>query len=323
VTFGINPVYPETGFGYIRYQGNEVVEFKEKPDKKTAEEYILSREYYWNSGMFCFKVGVYLEELRIHSPEIFEAARRAYNQTDKQPITRVGMEDMNAIPADSIDYAVMEKSQQVRVVSCDAGWSDVGSFDSIYDQLEKTSEKNSGDRDIINIGSSGNLVLGSGKTVAVVDVENLHIIDTPDALLVAKRGSGQKVKNVVEMLNKRGLQISDTHLTIHRPWGSFTVLEEGFGYKIKTISVKPGKRLSLQKHAHRNEHWVVVNGTATVTLESDIKTLNPNQSTYIPKNILHRLENKNSENLVIIEVQVGDYLGEDDIIRIEDDFKRS
>ncbi|MDH4198830.1 MAG: mannose-1-phosphate guanylyltransferase/mannose-6-phosphate isomerase [Spirochaetia bacterium] len=322
VTFGILPVLPETGYGYIHFNNNDVIAFKEKPDRKTAEEYIDRGDYYWNSGMFCFKAGVYLDELKKHAPEIYEASLYAFRQSQKDGERRIRLQDMEKIPSNSIDYAVMEKSSKVKVVPCNAGWSDVGSFDSLHEDMEKNENHNAGEKELININSSGNLVMAQGKMVALVDIENLHIIDTPDALLVCKMGSGQKVKNVVEVLNQKKLQISDTHVTIYRPWGSFTVLEEGPAYKIKSIIVNPGKRLSLQKHEHRNEHWVVVNGTATVTIDSEIKTLQPNESTYIPKNVLHRLENKGESSLVIIEVQAGDYLGEDDIIRVQDDFKR-
>jgi len=273
VTFGIKPEYPETGYGYIHFKDNDVLGFKEKPDKKTAQEYIDRGDYFWNSGMFCFKAGVYLDELKVHASEIYKTSLRAFEKSSKDGERRIALEDMKSIPSDSIDYAVLEKSTRVRVVPCNAGWSDVGSFDSLYEEMEKDTLGNAGEDQKINIESTGNLVMAGGKKVALIDVENLHIIDTADALLVCKRGSGQKVKNVVETLNRAGLQISDTHITVYRPWGSYTVLEEGTAYKIKSIVVKPGKRLSLQKYAHRNEHWVVVNGEATVTLENEVRTL--------------------------------------------------
>jgi len=322
VTFGITPDYPETGYGYIESNDFDVISFKEKPDEQTAKDYIKKGNFYWNSGIFCFKAGVFLEELKNSSPEIYEMSRAAFeNSVDTNPF-RIKMEDMLNIPEDSIDYAVMEKSQRVKVVPSDIGWSDLGSFDALYDELPKDEYNNTISKNSINIDSKNNLLISSDRLVATIDVDDLLIIDTSDALLVSKKGSSQKVKQVVKKLKESNSQLHNIHLTAHRPWGTYTILEETEKYKIKRIVVKPGKRLSLQKHYHRNEHWIVVSGTATVTVGNDIKIVRPNESTYIPMGEIHRLENSGNIDLILIEAQVGEYLGEDDIVRIEDDFKR-
>ena len=337
VTFGITPDYAETGYGYIESEGENVKAFHEKPDAKMAQNYLDEGNYYWNSGMFCFKAGIFLEELKMYSPEIYETSVIAHNnakntETDStthyDDMIRIGYDDMASIPEDSIDYAVMEKSMRVKVVASDIAWSDMGSFDALYDEL--TPDEN-GNRSLstsnlnienINKNSHNNLIV-SDKLVSTIDVEDLLIIDTPDALLISKKGSGQKIKEVVKVLKERKSELPNIHLTAHRPWGTYTVLEDTPGYKIKRIVVKPGKRLSLQKHFHRNEHWIVVSGTATVTVADEIRLVRPNESTYIKMGEVHRLENQGKIDVVLIEAQVGEYTGEDDIIRIEDDFQRS
>lgn len=322
VTFGIKPTYPETGYGYIQSNGYDVLSFKEKPDAATAEEYIKKGNFYWNSGMFCFKAGVLLNELKRHSPIIYEASQLAYqNALRDNDKTKVRLDDMKAIPEDSIDCAVMEKSSLVKVVPCDMGWSDVGSFESLYAKLGKDEYGNTSSS-AINIDSKNNLILESDRQIATIGIDGLMIVDTPDALLVAKQGFGQQVKNVVAKLKERGSELHNIHLSVHRPWGAYTVLEEGRGYKIKSIVVAPGKRLSLQKHFHRNEHWVVVSGTAKVQNGDKELVIGTNESTYIKAGEIHRLENPGLIDLVMIEVQVGEYVGEDDIVRIEDDFSR-
>lgn len=322
VTFGIKPTYPETGYGYIESNGYDVLSFKEKPDAATAEEYIKKGNFYWNSGMFCFKAGVLLDELKRHSPSIYETSQLAYqNALRDNDKAKIRLDDMKAIPEDSIDYAVMEKSSLVKVVPCDMGWSDVGSFESLYAELGKDEHGNTSSS-AINIDSKNNLILESERQIATIGIDGLMIVDTPDALLVAKHGCGQQVKNVVAKLKERGSELHNIHLTAHRPWGAYTVLEEGSGYKIKSIVVAPGKRLSLQKHFHRNEHWVVVSGTAKVQNGDKELVIGANESTYIKAGEIHRLENPGLIDLVMIEVQVGEYVGEDDIVRIEDDFSR-
>jgi mannose-1-phosphate guanylyltransferase len=322
VTFGIKPTYPETGYGYIESNGYDVLSFKEKPDAATAEEYIKKGNFYWNSGMFCFKAGVLLDELKKYSPDIYEASRAAYqNALRDDEKTKIRLDDMKVIPEDSIDYAVMEKSSLVKVVPCDIGWSDVGSFESLYAELEKDNDGNTVSN-AINIDSKDNLILSSDRQIATIGIDGLMIVDTPDALLIARQGCGQQVKNVVARLKEWGSELHNIHLTVHRPWGTYTVLEEGPSYKIKSIVVAPGKRLSLQKHFHRNEHWVVVSGTAKVQNGDKELVIGVNESTYIKAGEVHRLENPGLIDLVMIEVQVGEYVGEDDIVRIEDDFSR-
>lgn len=327
VTFGIVPTSPETGYGYIEAEGEDALRFVEKPDRETAEKYLLAGNFYWNSGMFCFKVKTFLEELKKYSPKILEAAQLAFKaaeETNEEKDTiRIDLEMMQAIPANSIDYAVMEKSQKVKVIPSDIGWSDLGSFVSLHEELAADENGNNPNPNHISLNTRNSLVLGSERLIATIDLENMLIADTPDALLVAPLSSSQKVKKIVEALNERGSDLTSVPQTVSRPWGSYTVLESSERFKIKRIIVKPGKRLSLQKHLHRSEHWVVVSGAATVTVGEKCFLVRPNESTYIPAGEKHRLQNEGKLPLVIIEVQVGEYTGEDDIIRIEDDFKRA
>lgn len=323
VTFGITPTFAETGFGYIESKNEfDVKAFHEKPNFEAASSYLEAGNYYWNSGMFCFKAGVFLDELEKYSPEIYNQSMNAFNNASKDEIIRIKHEDMINIPEDSIDYAVMEKSSIVKVIPSNISWSDVGSFDALFEELPKDKNGNTKNNNHISIDSKNNLVYGQDRIIATVDVEDLIIIDTGDALLVSKKGSSQKVKKVVEKLKETNSQLHNIHLTGHRPWGTYTVLEESTGYKIKRIEVKPGKRLSLQKHFHRNEHWIVVSGTATVTVGDEKRYVRPNESTYIKMGEIHRLENEGKIPVVLIEAQVGEYTGEDDIVRIDDDFKR-
>jgi len=324
VTFGITPTFAETGFGYIESINEfDVKAFHEKPDFKTATSYLEAGNYYWNSGMFCFKAGVFLDELEKYSAEIYNQSLQAFNNASKDGIIRIKHDDMMNIPEDSIDYAVMEKSDIVKVIPSNIAWSDVGSFDALYEELPKDKNGNTKNDKHISIDSKNNLVYGSDRIIASIDVEDLIIIDTGDALLISKKGSSQKVKKVVEKLKASESQLHNIHLTGHRPWGTYTVLEESAGYKIKRIEVKPGCRLSLQKHFHRNEHWIVVSGTATVTVGDETRLVRPNESTYIKMGEVHRLENQGKIPVVLIEAQVGEYTGEDDIVRISDDFKRN
>jgi len=309
VTFGIQPSFAETGFGYIQAEGNDVKAFHEKPDLQTAQRYLKAGNYYWNSGMFMFQAGVFLEELQKYAPKIYEASKYAfeYKAMINHNQLRIKEEYMQAIPEESIDHAVMEHSRKVKVVPADIGWSDVGSFDALAEVLPNDAKNN--------------LIL-SDKTVELIDIEGLIVVDMADALLIAQKGSSQQVKAIVERLEKEDSTLLEVHTTGYRPWGSYTILDENEGYKIKRIEVKPGKRLSLQKHYHRNEHWVVLRGSATVTVGERIYTVNPNESTYIKAGEVHRLENRGKLPLVIIEVQVGEYTGEDDIVRLEDDYQR-
>ena len=322
VTFGITPDFAETGFGYIEANGLDVKAFHEKPNLQTATKYLEDGNYYWNSGMFCFKAGVFLDELKKYSPKVYETSLKALENSSDGEMIRIKHDDMLNIPEDSIDYAVMEKSKKVKVVPSDIDWSDVGSFDALFEELPKDENGNTKNDKHISIDSKNNLIHGQDKYIATIDVEDLIVVDTGDALLVSKKGSSQKVKKVVSKLKDMNTELHNIHLTGHRPWGTYTVLEDTPGYKIKRIEVKPGKRLSLQKHYHRNEHWTVVSGTATVTVGDTTKYVRPNESTYIKMGEVHRLENEGKIPVIMIEVQVGEYTGEDDIVRIEDDFKR-
>ncbi|MDZ7819167.1 MAG: mannose-1-phosphate guanylyltransferase/mannose-6-phosphate isomerase [Aliarcobacter sp.] len=323
VTFGITPTFAETGFGYIESVNEfDVKAFHEKPDFETATSYLKAGNYYWNSGMFCFKAGVFLDELEKYSAEIYNKSQEAFNKASKDEIIRIKHDDMINIPEDSIDYAVMEKSDIVKVIPSNIDWSDVGSFDALFEELPKDKNGNTKNDNHISIDSKNNLVYGNDKIISTIDVEDLIIVDTGDALLISKKGSSQKVKKVVEKLKETNSQLHNIHLIGHRPWGTYTVLEDSPGYKIKRIEVKPGKRLSLQKHFHRNEHWIVVSGTATVTVGDETRLVRPNESTYIKMGEIHRLENQGKITVVLIEAQVGEYTGEDDIVRISDDFKR-
>ena len=325
VTFGITPQYPETGFGYIEADGNDVRAFKEKPDLTTAQRYLEAGNYYWNSGMFCFKAGLFLQELNRYAPDIYATSHTAYTEAKYDEMIRIHHKDMVAIPEESIDYAVMEKSDRVKVIPSDIGWSDLGSFDALYEALPKDKDHNalkSTDSTMPMIQNAKNNLIISEKQVALIDVDNLLIVDTADALLISQKGKSQKVKEVVNQLKARHSELPNIHVTAHRPWGTYTILDESKGYKVKRIVVKPGKRLSLQKHHHRSEHWIVVSGTALVTRGEKTYTINANESTYIPIGEVHRLENVGKIPLIMIEAQVGEYVGEDDIVRLEDDFKR-
>lgn len=331
VTFGIQPTYPETGFGYIEAEGHRVLSFKEKPDEATAKHYLDKGNYYWNSGMFCFKAGVFLQELKSHAPTIYQACVQAMENQDQQVEMRIDLDRMKAIPEDSIDYAVIEKSDRVKVVPCDMGWSDLGSFDALYDEVKAMPNETQnavlkreklGPEPVL-IDSNNNLLITRDRQIALVDVHDLLVVDTSDAILISHKGSSQKVKQVVGEIKKTQPELAEVHRLAHRPWGTYEVLIDTKGYKVKRIVVKSGGRLSLQKHFHRNEHWIVVSGTATVTVDNETNLLRPNESTYIKMGQLHRLENDGKIDLVMIEVQVGEYTGEDDIVRVEDIYARS
>ena len=327
VTFGIKPTYPETGFGYIESKGHDVLSFKEKPDVNTAQAYIEQGNYYWNSGMFCFQAGVFLDELKTYAPEIYQSCLSAIPNDLGSNELNIDMQAMQEIPDDSIDYAVMEKSQKVKVVPCDMGWSDLGSFDALFDEVKSEQDNavisvQGNPPEPICIDSTNNLMVTRDRQIALVDVDDLLIVDTSDAILISKKGSSQKVKNVVAEIKKLQPELAEVHRLAHRPWGTYEVLINTEGYKVKRIVVKPGSKLSLQKHFHRNEHWIVVSGTATVTVDNETSLVRPNESTYIKMGQLHRLENQGKIDLVMIEVQVGEYTGEDDIVRVEDVYQR-
>jgi len=325
VTFGINPTQPYTGYGYIEANGEDVIKFHEKPDLETAEKYLKNNSklktqnstlFFWNSGMFMFKAGVYLEELKKHSTNIYEEVLKSYEKRQVISNNQIRLKDMKNIPDISIDYAVMEKSEKIKVVPRDFEWNDVGSFDSLVEEIKS--------KEAIEIDSKNNFYHSDDnkKVIASIGIEDLIVIDTKDALLITKKGESQKVKDIVQQLKTTYYPLLTTHSTVHRPWGTYENLIDENGYKIKRIVVKPGKRLSLQKHFHRNEHWIVVSGTATVTVGDKTYYVRPNESTYIKMGEVHRLSNPGKIPVVLIEAQVGEYTGEDDIVRIEDDYKR-
>lgn len=333
VTFGIQPQYAETGYGYLECdpaKGDtvvDVIKFHEKPDKDTADKYYQSGNYFWNSGMFCFKAGAFLDELKQHAPEIYEKSKIAYeNALSKEADDIViDLQNMIDIPEDSIDYAVMEKSSKVRAVKSDIGWNDIGSFDALCDTFEKDDKENTKGQNQILLDSSNNFILAGNKQVVAIDVQDLVVVDTTDALLISKKGSTQDVKRAVDKLanGESTSELTVNHLTVNRPWGTYKVIEEDNDYKVKKIIVQPGRKLSLQSHLHRSEHWVVVSGKAKVTKGNQEFIVSDNESIYIPKKEKHRLECISETPLVIIEIQVGGYLGEDDIKRYEDDYSRS
>ncbi|WP_019895310.1 mannose-1-phosphate guanylyltransferase/mannose-6-phosphate isomerase [Hydrogenovibrio halophilus] len=330
VTFGIRPHAAETGFGYIEHDGQTVLSFKEKPDQVTAQSYLDSGHYLWNSGMFCFQVNHVLDQLQQHAPDIHSACQKALKtaKTDANGLVRIDLEAMQAIPDESIDYALMEKSDQIAVIPADMDWSDMGSFDSLYEEIDKDDQGNAvlerGQNTFpsLNFNSRNNLIISRNHTIATVDVDDLIIVDTTDALLITKRGHSQNVKQVVAELKRHNSELTELHQLVYRPWGSYETLMSTSEYKLKRIIVHPGKKLSLQKHLHRSEHWVVVSGTAHVQVGEQIQMLRSNESTYIPIGEKHRLANHGKVDLVVMEVQVGEYTGEDDIIRYDDDFGR-
>jgi len=330
VTFGVVPRSAHTGYGYIRTEASTqstaapVLEFTEKPDTATAQSYLEQGGYFWNSGMFVFRAPVLLEALSEHAPEILRHCTDAVNsaRTDGY-FLRLDDSDFALAPNDSIDYAVMEKAIGAMMVPLDAGWDDIGSWDSLWAALDKDDQNNAGRGDILHIDTSDSLVFSERGLVATLGVRNLAIVDTPDALLVADRVHTDKLKALVAALSSRDREETQHHRKVYRPWGSFDSVEQGEGFQVKRITVDPGKKLSLQRHQHRAEHWIVVRGRGEVTVADDTFVLEEDQSTYIPIGAVHRLANVFEEPLEIIEVQTGAYLGEDDIERLEDDFHRS
>ncbi len=327
VTFGIQPSAPETGYGYIESRGTDVIRFIEKPDHAKAVEYVESG-FLWNAGIFCFRVGTILDELTKYNPEVIAHVDNALNlnASNDQEEYLLDINEFSQAPDISIDYAVMEKSSKVSVVSCDIGWSDIGSWDSLS---ELSSIDESGNRlddadHTIIIDSKNNYIKSdANRVIAAVGVHDLIIVDTPDALLIANKNNAQDVKKVVAQLKDTKHESCQLHLKVSRPWGSYTTLEEGNGFKMKRICVKPGGSLSLQMHHHRSEHWIVVSGTAMVVNGDKETLLHANESTYIPAGQTHRLTNPGVIECVMIEVQVGVYLGEDDIVRFSDIYGRA
>jgi len=330
VTFGIHPTHPETGFGYILKGGRlpnsggfGVAAFVEKPDEETARKYLASGDYEWNSGMFCFSAGAFLAALEEHAPEIHRCAMSCWDGMDpfRQPL-EIPAELFAACPSISIDYAVMEKAENSAVVSGDFGWSDIGSWKAISELYESDESGNSVQGKVVLVQSRDCFIQSKDRLVAAVGVNNLVIVDTGDAVLVADREHAQDVKEVVSQLVDLEHDAVDHHRTVYRPWGWYCVLEDADDCKVKRLVVKPGQVLSLQKHEKRSEHWTVIRGEAKVRLGDKEFLLRANESTYIPAGTLHRLENPGSEDVHLVEVQTGSYFGEDDIVRFEDIYGR-
>ena len=336
VTFGIVPTAPETGFGYIQSEARQadaphgdgsgprrVLRFVEKPDAATAQGYLDAGGYYWNSGMFLFRASRYLEELERFRPDMLEAVRRALAEGSRDgDFVRLDKDAFAACPSDSIDYAVMEKTDAAMVLPVDIGWNDVGSWSALWDVSAQDAEGNAHHGDVIAIDSRNSYAYAR-RLVALVGVDDLVVVETDDAVLVARKDRVQQVKDVVAALKAGQRSQVALHREVHRPWGSYDSVDMGARFQVKRIKVKPGARLSLQSHTRRAEHWIVVSGTARVTRDNDVFELHANQSTYIPIGAKHRLENPGSEMLELIEVQSGDYLGEDDIVRYDDVYGRA
>jgi mannose-1-phosphate guanylyltransferase / mannose-6-phosphate isomerase len=327
VTFGIQPETPETGYGYIEADGNTVLRFVEKPSPEKAQEYVESGNYLWNSGMFCFSAVTMLREMQLHCPNILAATRACLEQSRRaqgKSYTQIELdpETFGRVPDDSIDYAVMEKSKNVAVVPCSIGWSDIGSWSALGDLTAPDAQGNRIEGEVMLHDVSNCYIQSNQRIVGAIGINNLIIIDTPDAVLVADRNRVQDVKLLYTRLKAQGHETHRLHTTVHRPWGTYTVLEEGPHFKIKRIVVKPAASLSLQMHHHRSEHWIVVSGMANVVNGDQEIFVNTNESTYIPAGHKHRLENPGVVDLVMIEVQSGEYLGEDDIVRFDDIYGR-
>lgn len=314
VTFGIQPLGPETGYGYIKTgagAGNGVLKvegFKEKPDRATAYEYLGTGDYLWNSGMFAFQAGVFMEELARHAPEIHAIASRGY---------REAVASFESMPDISVDFAVMENSERVVTLPMEIYWNDVGSWDSFFDVMERDEHGNLPVGDVLCLETRDTLVMSDKRLIATVGLRDLLVVETDDAILIARRGDAQEVKNVVAELKKRGRNEAESHLTAYRPWGRYTTLEKGPRYRMKRVHVNPGAGLTRQLHHHRSEHWVVVSGTARILRDGEEIFVHENESCFIPKSTPHLLENPGRVPLEMIEVSIGDYLAEDDIVVVD------
>jgi mannose-1-phosphate guanylyltransferase/mannose-6-phosphate isomerase len=335
VVFGIKPTKPDTGFGYIKkdtseneYHAFKVLNFTEKPDLATAEIYLKSSDYFWNGGMFVLRASVWLKAIQNFSPDIYEATLKAFNQkTNDDIFIRPDENLFKAIPANSIDYAVIEKCPQsnfaIKMVELEAGWNDLGSWDAVWQVGYKDRNRNVTYGDTLLENTKNSLIYADHKLVSVVGLDNIVVIETSDAILVIDRNQSQEVKMIVNKLNIEEREEKNLHRKVARPWGWFDTIDEGDRFKVKRIQVKPGESLSLQKHVHRAEHWVVIKGMAEITNGDKVLTLLENQSTYIPPGEIHCLANPGDIPLEIIEVQSGSYLGEDDIVRISDGYGRN
>lgn len=329
VTFGILPTHSETGYGYIQQGGRlgdhgfEISRFVEKPDQATAEGYLESGGYWWNGGMFLFRASTYLQELQQFAPEIIDASRAALaGARHDLTFLRLDSEAFAQCPDAAIDTAVMEKTRLGAMVPLDAGWSDIGSWSALWEASARDADNNALHGDVISVHSNDNYIQSEHRLVATLGVDNLVIVETKDAILVAHKDAAQNVKEIVNILKDQGRQEHFNHRQVYRPWGHYDSIHTDSRYQVKRISVKPGEKLSLQLHHHRAEHWIVVKGTARVTKGTDTFLLTENQSTFIPIGEKHSLENPGQLDLELIEVQSGSYLGEDDIVRFEDRYGR-
>ena len=330
VTFGIVPTHPETGYGYVKasqaLDANAAVpvqQFVEKPDLATAQAYLQDGSYTWNSGMFMFKASVFLEELGKNNPAMLQACQAAWTQAHKDlEFVRLDKAAFARSPSDSVDYAVMEKTTKAVVVPLDAGWNDVGAWSAVWQVLPQDAQGNATRGDVMLEGSTNSYVHADSRLVALIGVDDLVVVETTDAVLVAHKDKAQDVKKVVDRLKAQKRPEVDLHREVFRPWGSYDSVDSGARFQVKRITVKPGAKLSLQMHHHRAEHWIVVKGTALVTKGEEEILLTENQGTYIPLGVKHRLENPGKTDLELIEVQSGNYLGEDDIVRFEDTYGR-
>ncbi|MBE7564240.1 mannose-1-phosphate guanylyltransferase/mannose-6-phosphate isomerase [Acidithiobacillus sp. HP-6] len=329
VTFGVTPTGPETGYGYIQKgtaldSGYQVARFVEKPNQSKARDYLDSGDYLWNSGMFCMRADSLLNALQTDAPEVLEAVQAAIVSATRNGDTWELGQEFALAPDISIDYAVMEKAPNVAVVQADFDWNDLGAWSGYGSLMAKDAQGNQVHApDCVLVDSQNCVVQSPDRLTAILGLQDILIVDTPDALLVADRRRDQEVKTIVEKLKARKHSTVDLHATVHRPWGTYTTLEEGDHFKIKRIVVKKGEKLSLQMHHHRSEHWIVVSGTARIVNGQEEKLIMTNQSTYIPAGCQHRLENPGMMDLVLIEVQSGAYLGEDDIVRFDDIYGRT
>ena len=327
VTFGIVPTGPETGYGYIKAQGSDnirpVERFVEKPDLVTAQGYVASGDYFWNSGMFLLRASRYLQELERFAPEMAAGCRLAFAGAVRDAdFTRLDKDAFTALASDSIDYAVMEKTRDAVVIALDAGWNDVGSWSALRDVSPRDADGNATRGDVIAIDCRNSYAYGE-HLIAMVGLDNVIVVETEDAVLVAHADKVQQVKDVVTRLKAEGRPEASWHRKVYRPWGAYDSIDQGERFQVKRITVKPGGTLSLQMHHHRAEHWIVVSGTAEVTRGEEVILLTENQSTYIPLGVTHRLRNPGKLPLELIEVQSGSYLGEDDIVRFEDTYGRA
>lgn len=318
VTFGIKPTKPHTGYGYIKSsKNNDVDGFFEKPKLELAEQYLQEGNYFWNSGMFCYKATTFLDEIQKYEPLMFELCKRIFDISNKCEFKRLDKTLSAKLPNLSIDYAVMEKSDKLKVVKSNFKWNDVGSFDSLDEEYSKDLNLNSSKNKIEVINSKNNLII-SDKLVATIGLNGFVIVDTNDALMIAKKGETQKVKDIVNKLSVSNEELINVHKKAYRPWGHYVSLQKSSTYRLKNISLKPKKELSLQKHYHRNEHWIVVKGIALIQIEDQKMLLKINESTYIPSGKKYKISNPGIIDLVLIEIQIGEYLHEDDVIELND-----